>query len=67
LIFNSQDDTLFALPESVTPYIENWVGQPYWFPGGSTIVFAAGTVGGDASGCDPAEIWILENLFEQIE
>jgi Tol biopolymer transport system component len=67
LILNSQDGTLFALPESLTPYIEKWVGQPYWFPDGSTIVFASGAVGGGTPGCDPTEIWILENLFDQIE
>ena len=61
------NDTMFALPESLTPYFDNWVGQPYWFPDGRTIVFAAAPVGGGAPGNDAAEIWLLENLFEQIE
>ena len=67
LIRDLQNDTMFALPESLTPYIDNWVGQPYWFPDGHTIVFAAAPVGGGAPGNDAAEIWMLENLFEQIE
>jgi len=60
-----QKDTLFTLLDSLTPYSINWVGQPYWFPDGNTIVFAAAEYGGP--NCSPAEIWILENLFEQIE
>jgi len=62
-----ENDTMFTLPDSLTPYINNWVGQPYWFPDGRTIVFAAAPVGGGAPGNDAAEIWLLENLFEQIE
>jgi hypothetical protein len=61
------NDTMLALPESLTPYFDNWVGQPYWFPDGRTIVFAAAPVGGGAPGNDAAEIWMLEHLFEQIE
>jgi hypothetical protein len=67
LIRDLQNDTMFALPESLTPYTDNWVGQPYWFPDGHTIVFAAAPVGGGAPGNDAAEIWMLEHLFEQIE
>ncbi|UCG29909.1 MAG: PD40 domain-containing protein [candidate division WOR-3 bacterium] len=67
LIEDFEGDTMFALPESLTPYIYNWVAHPYWFPDGRAIVFAAAPIGGGAPGNDAAEIWLLENLFEQIE
>ena len=60
-----QEDTLFTLPDSITPHSINWVGQPYWFSAGNKIVFASAEYGG--LGCTPAKIWILENVFEQIE
>ncbi|MGQ9818268.1 MAG: TolB family protein [bacterium] len=62
-----QMETLFTLPDTVMPYSMNWVGQPYWFPNGNTIVFAAAECGGGTPGGDEADIWILENVFEQIE
>ncbi|MCX7996020.1 MAG: hypothetical protein N3A65_09695 [candidate division WOR-3 bacterium] len=62
-----QKDTLFTLPDSLAPYSFSWVGQPYWLPDGNKIIFSAAEIGGGSPGLDPAEIWILENIFEQIE
>lgn len=57
--------TAFDLSASLKPYDSGLVGFPYWFPDGNTIVFAACPYAGPSGA--PAEIWILENLFEQIE
>jgi hypothetical protein len=65
LMRNIEDDTLMKLPDSLIPYVDGAVGFPYWFPDGNTIVFAASPYK-EGSGA-PAEIWILENIFEQIE
>lgn len=63
---DTQEDTIFPLPDSLVPYVLSWVGQPYWLPDGNTIVFSAAEQGGGAPGGDAAQIWILENLFGQI-
>lgn len=62
---NIEEDTLMKLPDSLIPYDHGAVGFPYWFPDGNSIVFAAQPYK-EGSGA-PAEIWILENIFEQIE
>jgi len=66
LIRNISQGTLSELPASCEPYgISGLIGYPYWFPDGNTIVFAATPyVEGTHA---PAEIWILENFFEQIK
>ncbi len=65
LMFSFSEDIYFNLPDSCNPYVWGSVGSPYWFPDGNTIVFAACPYR-EGSGA-PAEIWILENVFEQIE
>ena len=65
LMRNLSNGILFTLPDSCEPYGIGDVGSPYWFPDGNTIVFAASPYI-EGSGA-PAEIWILENVFEQIE
>ncbi len=67
LMRSIQKDTILTLPDSLLPFLSSWVGQPYWVPNSQTIVFSAAEQGGGAPGGDPAQIWILENIFEQIE
>ncbi|MEO0183551.1 MAG: hypothetical protein ABIL40_08770 [candidate division WOR-3 bacterium] len=67
LMRDIQKDSLFTLPDSLEPYYSSWVGQPYWCPDGNVIVFSSAEIGGGAPGGDAAEIWILENVFEQIQ
>jgi len=70
LIRNISQGTLLELPASCEPYGSGLIGSgligyPYWFPDGNTIVFAASPyIQGTGA---PAEIWILENVFEQIK
>ena len=65
LMRNFSNDTLYMLSQSCEPYGTGKVGFPYWFPDGNTIVFAACPYTGPSGA--PAEIWVLENVFEQIE
>ena len=62
---DTQGETLFTLPDSLVPYMFSFVSQPYWLPDGNTIVFSAAEQGFGPVG-NAAQIWILENLFEQI-
>ena len=64
LMRDLQTSKLDTLPDSLNPYLGGLVCFPYWFSDGNTIVFSAQPY--EAGGA-PAEIWILENLFEQIE
>ena len=45
--------------------IEGWVGQPYWFPDGNSIVFSFLYCG--CGGCGFSSIWILKNVFKHIK
>ena len=60
-----QSGNLECLPESLIPY-DGRVGFFYWFPDGNTIVFSAQDYFGSGRYA-PGEIWVLKNLFEQIE
>jgi len=66
-----QSSLIYFPEESFNPYYRKllfggiWVGFPYWFPDGNTIVFSVSRSAD--SGGNPAEIWILKNVFEQIE
>lgn len=42
-----------------------WLGQPYWFPDGNTVVFCY-SLPSDPGG-EPAELWILRNVFKHIK
>jgi len=51
------------------PYLtligRGWLGQPYWFPDGNTVVFSY-SLPMDPGG-EPAELWILRNVFKHIK
>ena len=71
-IRNLSSNELIPLPDScIYPYIyesplrKGGVGMPYWFPDGNTIIFCYFEP--DLSGFRGGELWILENLFEQIK
>jgi len=54
-----------TLPASLIPYSGGRVNFPYWFPSGDKIVFSSASPSWEFP--HPAQIWILENFFEQIE
>lgn len=67
-----QSSLIYFPEESFNPYygkslglVRVWVGFPYWFPDGNTIVFSVSR-SADPGG-NRAEIWILKNVFKQIE
>jgi len=66
LLRNTIMHELDTLPDSLMPYYDGCVGYPYWFPNGKDIVFMAKPYS-EPSGISSGEIWILENVFEQIE
>lgn len=66
LLCNTTTHELDTLPDSLMPYSGGTVGYLYWLPNGQDIVFMAKPYSDPAGTCT-GEIWILENLFEQIE
>lgn len=62
LMRDTETDSLLNLPDSLIPYVDGSIGFPYWFSDGNTIVFSAQPY--EAGSSAPAEIWILENVFE---
>lgn len=66
LIRNTELNMLDTLPDSLIPYSDGTVGYAYWFPDGQNIAFMAKPYS-DPAGTDPGAIWILENIFVQID
>ncbi len=66
LLRNIVANKIDTLPYSLIPYCWGQVGYPYWFPGGGDIVFMAKPYT-EPAGRGSGEVWILENVFEQIE
>lgn len=66
LLRNTVMHELDTLPDSLMPYYDGCVGYSYWFPNGKDIGFMAKPYS-EPAGVSSGEIWILENVFEQIE
>ncbi|MCX7996097.1 MAG: hypothetical protein N3A65_10095, partial [candidate division WOR-3 bacterium] len=65
ILRNIEEHQLDTLPDSFVPY-NGYVGYPYWFPNGRDIVFMAKPYN-EPAGEIAGEIWILTNLFDQID